>query len=110
MAKGSESEVKQIGPHGQLKVPLALLEEAGLGPKMRIKFRVEGKTIVIVKVTDAENPLDGSIGKKVDQGLFGKVLADQQKDRDKARELFDKGLEEAAKSPDEPPEHPFRFD
>jgi hypothetical protein len=108
--KGAGADIHQIGPRGELRVPLHVLEEVGLGPKMRVRFKVKGKTLFIEKALDAENPLDGSLGKKPDKDLFGKVLAEQEKDRERAREMFDKGLEEAAENPDEPPDHPFRWD
>ncbi len=107
---GPDSRTFQIGDRGELRIPRGTLEEAGLGPKMRVRFLVKGKTIVIEKAADAGNPLDGTIGQKPDADLFGKALAEQQKDRERAREFFDKGIEEAAQDPDEPPDHPFRWD
>ena len=105
-----DSRIFQIGDRGELRIPRGTLEAAGLGPRMRVRFHVKGRTIVIEKAADAANPLDGTLGTRPNADLFGKALAEQQKDRERARELFDKGLEEAAENPDEPPDHPFRWD
>ena len=43
--------------------------------------------------------------------IFGPPKAEQEKERDRARDLIEKGLEDVAKDPDiEPPDHPFRWD
>lgn len=99
----------QIDERGVLRVPREVLEQVDLGPKMRVSFRVEGKSLVIEKAAGGDNPLDAAIGRKVDRDLFGKIQQQQARERDKARELFDKGIAAAGDDP-EPPDHPFRRD
>ena len=106
-----DSRQFRIDEKGRLRVPKDVLDEAGLGPKMRVHFRVDGKRIVIEKVAGEANPLDGPLGRKLDKDLFGKIQVQQREHREKTRDLFEKGIEEAANDPDpEPPDHPFRWD
>ncbi len=100
----------KIGDHGELTVPREFLEAAGLGPKMFVRFRVDGKSIVVEKASPTSNPLDAPLGKKLDKDLFGKIQAEQAKEKDRLREKFEKGLAETPKEGDEPPDHPFRWD
>ena len=91
-------------------MPRDYLEQAGLGAKMFVRFRVDGKSILIEKASPTSNPLDAPLGKKLDRDLFGKIQAEQAKEKDRLREKFEKGLAEAPKDPDEPPDSPFRWD
>jgi hypothetical protein len=50
------------------------------------------------------------MGRKLDKDLFGKIQAEQEKEKDRLREKFEKGLAESPKDGDEPPDHPFRWD
>src|SRR5262245_42380546 len=100
----------KIGDHGELTVPRDYLAEAGFGPKMFVRFKVDGKSIVIEKATPADNPLDAPLGKKLDKDLFGKIQAEQAKEKDRLRAKSDKGLAETPKDDDTPPDHPFRWD
>lgn len=101
----------KIGDHGELTVPRDYLAEAGLGAKMLVRFRVvDGKTIVIEKASHAANPLDAPLGRKLDKDLFGKIQAEQEKEKERLREKFEKGIAETPKDGDEPPDHPFRWD
>lgn len=100
----------KIGDHGELTVPRDYLEQAGFGAKMFVRFRVDGKSIVIEKASPAANPLDAPLGKKLDRDLFGKIQAEQAKEKDRLREKFEKGLAETPKDGDEPPDHPLKWD
>lgn len=100
----------KIGDKGELTVPREFLEAAGLGPKMFVKFKVDGKTVVIEKAPQTANPLDGPIGRKVDQDLFSKIQSEQEREKERLREKFEQGVREAPKEGDEPPDHPFRWD
>ncbi len=100
----------KIGDHGDLVVPAEFLHAAGLGPKMFVRFRVEGKEVVIEKAVAESNPLDAPLGRKVDKDLLGRLQEQQEAQRNKARELFDKKLAETPKDDEEPPDHPFRWD
>jgi len=100
----------KIGDKGELTVPREFLEGAGLGPKMFVRFRVDGKAIVIEKAAPAGDPLSGPLGRRPDQDLLGKIQAQQEKEKDRLREKFEKGLKETPKDSDEPPDHPFRWD
>ncbi len=100
----------KIGDHGELTVPREYLAEAGLGAKMFVRFKVDGKSIVIEKASPAANPLDAPLGRKLDRDLFGKIQEEQAKEKDRLREKFEKGLAETPKDGDEPPDHPFRWD
>ena len=100
----------KIGDHGELTVPRDYLEAAGLGPKMFVRFRLDGKAIVVEKASPAANPLDAPLGKKLDRDLFGKIQAEQAKEKDRLRERFEKGIAETPKDSDEPPDHPFKWD
>ncbi len=112
MSKPADGPLVKIGDHGEIRVPPSVLDAAGLGPRMRVRFRVDGKTIVIEKATDAANPLDGVIGKKPAADLFGKALDAQVSQRDRARKQFEDGLAKAAEDGEEPedPSNPFRWD
>ncbi len=99
----------KIDERGNLRVPRDVLEEAGLGPKMRVWFEVKGREILIRKAAGAGNVLDGPIGKKVDRDLFDKIQTQQDKDRKKAHDLFEKGIADADLDSAEPPDHPFRW-
>lgn len=100
----------KIGDHGELTVPREFLEAAGLGPKMFVRFKVDGKSIVVEKASPAANPLDAPLGKKVDSDLFSKIQSEAAREKDRLREKFEKGLRETPKDGDEPPDHPFRWD
>jgi bifunctional DNA-binding transcriptional regulator/antitoxin component of YhaV-PrlF toxin-antitoxin module len=100
----------KIGDHGELTVPRDYLEAAGFGAKMFVRFKVDGKSIVIEKATPAANPLDAPLGRKLDRDLFGKIQAEQEREKDRLREKFEKGLAETPKDSDEPPDHPFKWD
>lgn len=101
----------KIGDHGELTVPREFIEAAGLGPKMFVKFKIEGKTIVIEKAPHASaNPLDAPLGKKLDKDIFSKIQSEQSKEKDRLREQFEKGLKEKPKDGETPPDHPFRWD
>ena len=100
----------KIGDHGELTVPREYLNEAGFGPKMFVRFKVDGKSIVIEKAMPAANPLDAPMGRKLDRDLFGKIQSEQAREKDRLREKFEKGLAETPKDTDEPPDHPFRWD
>jgi bifunctional DNA-binding transcriptional regulator/antitoxin component of YhaV-PrlF toxin-antitoxin module len=100
----------KIGDHGELTVPREYLEQAGLGAKMFVRFRVDGKSILIEKASPTSNPLDAPLGKKLDRDLFGKIQAEQAKEKDRLREKFEKGLAETPKDDDTPPDHPFGRD
>jgi len=99
----------KIGDHGELTVPRDYLEQAGLGPKMFVRFRIDGKSILIEKASPAANPLDAPLGRKLDKDLFGKIQDEQAKEKDRLRAKFDKGLAES-KDDDTPPDHPFKWD
>ncbi len=100
----------KIGDHGELTVPREYLAEAGLGPKMFVRFKVDGKSIVIEKATPADNPLDAPLGRKLDKDLLGKIRSEQEKEKQRLREKFEKGLAETPKDDDTPPDNPFRWD
>ena len=100
----------KIGDHGELSVPRDLLAQAGLEPKMFVRFKVDGKSIVIEKATPAANPLDAPLGRKLDKDLFGKIQAEQQREKDRLRDKFEKGLAETNPDDVEPPDHPFGRD
>jgi bifunctional DNA-binding transcriptional regulator/antitoxin component of YhaV-PrlF toxin-antitoxin module len=108
----ADGPLVKIGDHGEIRVPLSVLEAAGLGPRMRVRFRVEGKSLVVEKATDAANPLDGVIGKKPAADLFGKALGAQVSQRDRARKQFEEGLARAAEDDSEPenPANPHMWD
>ena len=99
----------KIGDHGELTVPREFIEAAGLGAKMFVRFRVDGKSIIVEKASPDANPLDGKLGRKLDQDLFSKIQGEQQREKDRLREKFEKGLREAPKDGEPPPDHPFRF-
>lgn len=100
----------KIGDKGELTVPREFLDAAGLGAKMFVRFKVDGKSIVIEKASPTTNPLDAPLGRKKDPDLFGKVMGEQEREKDRLREKFEKGLKETPKDSDEPPDHPFRWD
>lgn len=100
----------KIGDHGELTVPREFLEAAGLGPKMFVRFKVDGKSIVVEKASPSANPLDAPLGKKVDSDLFSKIQSEAAREKERLREKFEKGLRETPKDGDEPPDHPFRWD
>jgi bifunctional DNA-binding transcriptional regulator/antitoxin component of YhaV-PrlF toxin-antitoxin module len=104
-----DSRTFKIGDHGELTVPRDYLEQAGFGPKMFVRFRVDGKSIVVEKASPAANPLDAPLGKKLDRDLFGKIQAEQAAEKDRLRAKFEKGLAETPQS-DEPPDSPFGRD
>ena len=99
----------RIDDKGGLYVPRKILQEVGLDAKMRVTFRIEDKTIVIVKADGGANPLDGQIGKKVDGDLFAKIAQEQEERRARQLDVFGDKIEEAAKD-DTPPDHPFGRD
>jgi len=99
----------KIDERGALHVPSQVLRQVGLEAKMRVTFRVDGKTLVIERAAELENPLDGDLSRKLDRDLFGKIQEQQKSAKEKAEELFRKGLREAPDDP-EPPDHPFRWD
>jgi bifunctional DNA-binding transcriptional regulator/antitoxin component of YhaV-PrlF toxin-antitoxin module len=105
-----DSRTFKIGDHGELSVPRDVLAQAGLEPKMFVRFRVDGKSILIERALQESNPLDAPIGRKLDKDLFGKIQAEQAKEKDRLREKFEKGLAETPKDSDEPPDHPLRWD
>jgi len=98
----------KIGDRGELTVPREFLEAAGFGPKMFVRFRVDGKSVLIEKAAPSGDPLGGSLGRKLDDQLFSKIVGEQEREKQRLREKFEKGLAEAPKDPDEPPDHPFR--
>lgn len=100
----------KIGDKGELLVPREFLDAAGLGPKMFVKFKVDGRSIVIEKAPHGANPLDQPLARKVDKDLFAKIQDEQAKEKDRLREKFEKGLKDAPKDDDTPPDHPFRWD
>ena len=100
----------KIGDHGELSVPRDVLAQAGLEPKMFVRFRVDGKSILIERAQQAANPLDAPMGRKLDKDLFGKIQAEQAKEKDRLREKFEKGLAETPRDDDTPPDHPFGRD
>jgi bifunctional DNA-binding transcriptional regulator/antitoxin component of YhaV-PrlF toxin-antitoxin module len=100
----------KIGDHGELTVPRDYLEQAGLGAKMFVRFRVDGKSIVIEKASPAANPLDAPMGRKLDKDLFGKIQAEQAREKDRLREKFEKGIAETPLDSAEPPDSPFGRD
>jgi bifunctional DNA-binding transcriptional regulator/antitoxin component of YhaV-PrlF toxin-antitoxin module len=100
----------KIGDHGELTVPRDYLDQAGFGPKQFVRFRVDGKSILIERASPAANPLDAPLGRKLDKDLFGKIQAEQEKEKERLRDKFEKGLAETPKDSDEPPDNPFRWD
>lgn len=100
----------KVGDRGELVVPREFVDAAGLGPKSLVRIRVDGKSIVIEKAAAAANPLDGPLGKKTDKDLFSKIQTEQEREKERLRERFEKGLAETPKDSDEPPDHPFRYD
>ena len=101
----------KVGDRGDLTVPREFLEAAGFGAKMFVRFRIDGKAIVIERASPEANPLDGKLGKKLDQDIFSKVLGEQEREKQRLREKFEKGLAESKEAGDvEPPDHPFRYD
>ena len=99
----------KIGDKGELTVPREYLSEAGFGPKMFVRFKVDGKSIVIEKAMPAANPLDAPMGRKLDKDLFGKIQSEQAREKDRLRDKFEKGLADS-KDDTEPPDHPLRWD
>lgn len=100
----------KIGDHGELTVPKDLLAAAGLEPKMRVRFRIDGKSIIVERAAEMSNPLDAPLGKKLDRDLFGKIQDAQAKEKDRLREKFEKGLAETPLDSTEPPDSPFGRD
>jgi len=100
----------KIGDHGELTVPREYLTDAGFGPKMFVRFKVDGKSIVIEKAMPAANPLDAPLGRKLDKDLFGKIQSEQAREKDRLREKFEKGLAETPLDDATPPDHPFGRD
>jgi bifunctional DNA-binding transcriptional regulator/antitoxin component of YhaV-PrlF toxin-antitoxin module len=100
----------KIGDHGELTVPREFLEQAGLGAKMFVRFRVDGKSIIVEKASPDANPLDGKLGRNLDQDLFAKIQGEQDREKARLREKFEKGLRETPKDGEPPPDHPFRYD
>jgi hypothetical protein len=107
--RAGDATVYRIDDKGGLYVPRTILQDAGLDAKMRVVFRIEDKTIVIEKVVGADNPLDGSLRKKLDGDLFGKIAREQEERRARQLDVFGDKIEEAAKD-DAPPDHPFGRD
>lgn len=100
----------KIGDKGELTVPREFLEAAGLGPKMFVRFRVDGTSILVERAAPTGDPLAGPLGRRTDNDLFAKIVGEQERERQRLREKFEKGLADTAKEPDEPPDHPFRYD
>lgn len=109
-ASPKDARTFKVGDHGDLLVPREFVDAAGLGPRSLVRIRVDGTSIVIEKAAPTANPLDGPLGKKADKDLFAKIKGEQQAERERLREKFEKGLAETPKDPDEPPDHPFRWD
>ena len=80
-----------------------------LDAKMRVTFRIEGKTLVIEKAAGEDNPLDGIVGRKLDQDLFGKIAQEQEERKRRQLDVFGDKIQEAAED-DTPPDHPFGRD
>jgi hypothetical protein len=99
----------KIGVNGELTIPRDVLEVAGFGAKMYVRFRIDGKSLIVEKATPAANPLDAPLGRRLDKDLFGKIQAEQAKEKDRLREKFEKGLADT-KDDDTPPDHPLRWD
>jgi bifunctional DNA-binding transcriptional regulator/antitoxin component of YhaV-PrlF toxin-antitoxin module len=99
-----------VSDRGDVVVPRDILEAAGIGPKSFVRFRVDGKQILVERVSPEGNPLDGPVGKKVDRDLFAKIQSDQKAEKARLLAKFEKGLAEAPKDGDVPPDHPFRYD
>ena len=74
-----------------------------------VRFRVEGKTLVIEKAPGGESPLDGTLGKKPDRDLFGKIAEEQAERKRRQLEEFGGKVKEAAEDP-EPPDSIFGRD
>ena len=104
-----DATVYRIDDKGGLYVPRKLLHEVGLDSKMRVPFRIEGQTLVIAKAVGEDNPLDGTIGRKLDGDLFGKIAREQEDRRSRQLDVFGDKIEEASKD-DAPPDHPFGRD
>jgi len=107
--RAGDATVHRVDDKGGLYVPRAILEGVGLDAKMRVTFRIEGKTLVIEKAAGGDNPLDGVVGKKLDGDLFGKIAREQEERRRKQLDIFGAKVEEASKD-DTPPDHPFGRD
>ena len=103
------STVYRIDDKGGLYVPRKILHDVGLDSKMRVTFRVEGKTLVIEKAAGEDNPLDGKLGRKLDGDLFGKIAQEQDERLSRQLDVFGDKIEEASKD-DAPPDHPFGRD
>ncbi len=97
----------RIDEKGRLSVPYKLLQEAGLEAKMRVYIAVKGKTLLIEKAHDVENPLDGDLDRNLDKDLFAKIHEQQQRQKERLLGEFGDRVEKAAED-DEPPAHPFR--
>jgi bifunctional DNA-binding transcriptional regulator/antitoxin component of YhaV-PrlF toxin-antitoxin module len=104
-----DTRVFRVADQGHLTVPRDVLAAVGLEPKMHVRFRVEDKTLVVERVAAPGDVLEGPLGRKVDRDLFGKVQAEQERELERLRDRFDKGISDAAKD-EEPPDHPFRWD
>ena len=99
----------RIGDRGDRVVPRKVLDAIGLGAKMRVRFRVEGKTLVIEKAFSTVNPLDGPLTRIPDRDLFSKIAGEQAERKNRQSDAFGDRVKDAA-ADDEPPEHPFRAD
>ena len=108
-AAPKDSATFKIDDNGSLRVPRKVLAAAGLDAKMRVRLRVEGKHIVIEKAAGGANPLDGELSRNLDRDLFGKIQQQQQQERKRAHDAFEKGLRDAPSDP-EPPDNPFRYE
>jgi len=107
--RAGDATVHRIDDKGGLYVPRKILSEAGLDAKMRVTFRIEGKTLVIEKAVGEDNPLDGALRRKLDGDLFGKIAEEQEERRARQLDVFGDKIEEASKD-DTPPDHPFGRD
>jgi antitoxin component of MazEF toxin-antitoxin module len=99
----------KVDERGVLRIPPKVLRQIGVEAKMRVTFRVDGKALVIERAAELENPLDGDLSRNLDRDLFGKIQQQQKSAKQKAEDLFQKGLREAPSDP-EPPDNPFRWD
>ena len=107
--RAGDATVYRVGNKGDLWVPRTLLEQVGLDAKMRVRFRVEGKTLVIEKAPGGDNPLDGDLSRNLDQDLFGKIAAEQEERKRRQLEAFGGKVKDAADDP-EPPDSIFGRD
>ncbi len=97
----------RIGDRGDLVVPRNVLAEVGLDAKMRVRFRVDGKNLVIEKAFVAVNPLDGPLERPRAGDLFANIATEQEERKRKQADAFGDRVKDAAED-DTPPDHPFR--